>query len=250
MVEKAIEKLAQMSRKTKTTIVIVVLLAVAAVVVFLVIDNQQKQAIVDEIKTASESFEPAIEDSPMSNPLNYLIGDSDAAGYGLSLDDTDVEVLARAGDWVAVKAISLRMSNYGSQFYAVYQKIDGVYQHMAGDISTNRDDYADLNIPGEIFDAIERDSLSKSNGKVQSILEKSPDKTYPIINSLPIINDYYKITYGFAAENDVDTFYIYINAKYGYNNAAVNNIINAGFDPGDYVILFNYDAIKYMLGGD
>jgi hypothetical protein len=85
---------------------------------------------------------------------------------------------------------------------------------------------------------------------LQSILEKSPDKTYPIINSLPIINDYYKITYNFADESDVNSFYIYINAKYGYNNAAVNNIINAGFDPGDYLILFSYDAIKYMLGGN
>jgi hypothetical protein len=252
MLYDVINRIRQLSQRTKIAILVGLGLVVAALVALAIVDNVQKQNILNEVVEASVEFKPEVAKDPLSSPLRQVFGDTPDNTQGLYLGNSDVEVVARDGDWLAVKVINLDMSNYGSQYYAIYKKIDGEYRAAVAGSIINRDDYLGDEIPDEyripdgIFNAIDRHATQRNDGKLQGILANSPNKTYPIMNSLPLSNDFYKITYSFEDEADINSFYIYINALYGYNNAAVNRLINAGFDPGDYRIVFNYDVIKRL----
>jgi hypothetical protein len=161
-----------------------------------------------------------------------------------------VQVLAQQGDWAAIHAISLDLSNYGNQLYAIYQKQDDQYKLKVSGSILDPSDYADLNVPDGIIRAVNNHISRGSDSRLRSVLARSPSKTYPIIDALPIGNSFYKITHHFADQSDINSFYLYVDADYGYNNAAIFNLINAGFDPGDYKIVFRYDVAMGGLGVD
>ena len=244
-----INKFRNLDQKAKIAIGVGLGLVIAAVVALGVIDVRQKQIIVGEIVAASAEYQTPAKD-PLNAPLRSIFGDSDSSS-GLYLGNSDVEVVATDGDYLALRAVTLDLMNYGSQYYAIYRQVDGQYQAVAAGSVISRDEYSDSPegqaIPTGIFDAIERHTARRSDGKLQEILAKSPDKTYPIIDSLPITSDFYKISYAFEDQTDINSFYIYIDALTGYNNAALNNLVNAGYDPGDYRIVFNYDLVNKFM---
>jgi hypothetical protein len=251
MLYDVINKIKQLDRKTKIAILAGIGLVIVGFITLAVVDNVQKQNIVNEIVETSLAYEE-IADDPLNSPLKQVFGDTDDAS-GLYLGNSDVEVVARDGDWLAVRVISLDMSSYGNQYYAIYTRYEGEYQAVTAGSVIDRGEFADSDIPEEykvpegIFDAVDRHAARRSDGRLQAILGNSPNKTYPIIDALPIANDFYKITYSFEDQRDVGSFYLYVDAIYGYNNAAINRLINEGFDPGDYRIVFNYDLIKKFV---
>jgi hypothetical protein len=234
----------QLSRRDKTIIVSGLALILVVALALIIINSVQKAAIVGDLKEISPTYETRGDTVPdlLLKHLDY----SDNSAEGFDLRNFDVEVLARSGDWVAVHAISLNLSNYGNQLYAVYQKEgDNYVLKLSGSIISD-EDFAAAEAPSGVINSIHSHMARRSDSRLQSILNNSPDKTYPIMNSLPIGNKFYQITPHFSDQSDINSFYLYVNAQYGYNNAAIFNLINAGFDPGDYKIVFNYDV---AMGG-
>jgi hypothetical protein len=250
MISDIIERIRRLDKRTQLAILVGIGLVIVALVAWAIVDSAQKQDTVNRIVEESADFAPEPVD-PLSAPLKQIFGGKDET-KGLYLGNSDVEFLASDGDWLSVRVISRDMSNYGSQYYAIYLLVDGQYRAAVVGSIINRDDYSNLDIPEQyripssIFDAIDRHTARRSDSRLQAILDNAPNKTYPIINSLPMSNDFYKITYSFEDQSDVDSFYLYVNALSGYNNAAINRLINAGFDPADYKIVFNYDLIKRL----
>jgi hypothetical protein len=244
--ENIINKIKQLNKKHKILIAVVVALVIVLFIVIAILDNKQKNETISGIQDFSSQFETR--GDTVSNLLLKRFDNNDISSEGVDLRNFDIEILAQTGDWVAIHAISLELSNYGNQIYVVYQKENNEYiMKLSGSIIIE-DDYANLSVPNTIINSITRHISRGSDGRLRAILDKAPNKTYPIIDSLPIGNSFYRITYHFNDQSDIDSFYLYVDAKYGYNNAAIFNLINEGFDPGDYKIVFNNDIISGKVG--
>jgi hypothetical protein len=244
-----IQKIRQLDKKTKITAVAVAgVIVLVAVFAGLFVDNYQKGEIISTIKDQSPQFETR-GDTEQDLLLKYLDYE-DASAEGFDLRNFDIEVVARKDDWVAIRAVSLQLSNYGNQVYVIYQKEGDEYVLKLSGSIISQDDYEELSVPSEIVNGIGRAMARGNDSHLRTILGSAPSKTYPIINSLPIGNNFYKITYHFSDQSDINSFYLYVDAEYGYNNAAIFNLINAGFDPGDYKIVFNYDIVMGKVGSE
>jgi hypothetical protein len=245
-IRKLTGKIKQLDKRTKIIILAAIAVIVVGLVIFAVVDNRQKAGIIDNIQAVSPQFESRGDTVPdiLLRRLDYAEPSAD----GLDLRNFDVEVIARSGDWAAVHAISKQLSNYGNQLYAIYQKEGDQYnKKLAGSIITP-EQYEQYAVPNGIINGINNHVARGSDSRLRTILSNSPDKTYPIINSLPIGNSFYRITPHFSDQADINSFYLYVDADYGYSNAAIFNLINAGFDPADYKIVFRYDVVTASIG--
>jgi hypothetical protein len=243
-----VQKVKQLDKKSKIIAVSGTILILTAVIALAIVDNIQKAEIIDDLRSISSEYETR--GDTISDILLKHLDYTDNSAEGFDLRNFDVEVLARSGDWVAIHAISLNLSNYGNRLYAAYQKqADKYVLKLSGSILSD-DDYSTVSAPSEIVDSINGHMARQSDGRLREVLKNAPDKTYPIINALPIGTNFYQITYHFSDQSDINSFYLYVDAKYGYNNAAIFNLIKAGFDPADYKIVFNYDIVAGGLDGN